>query len=344
MAACRNIRSIGSTTTGRFFCALVTFLFLSISFPLESASSSDSEENYIFGVLSVTMNDVETGIFYFSRAKIDGKIHPFAEASISSLEYFLSGSVTEKSATLTVRNLYLARARHCIPHEEKKPGRPDEVRLSLWEMKRCIGLSYYLREIYQQAESELTEVLIAKPDDTASLIIRGLTRIKRKKIPEAIIDFERAKNTGKALILTYRGIGMSWFKLGNYENSEKSFSRCLSLGDNTSNTFLLRGLSRLYQGKHISAIADFEEASRISPKRPEPMVNIGFSHYLMKNYDEAIRYFNIAIALDPNCARAYFQRALCYYNRGDHERFTADIRKALQLNPEIYYEDDDYLY
>jgi tetratricopeptide (TPR) repeat protein len=61
-------------------------------------------------------------------------------------------------------------------------------------------------------------------------------------------------------------------------------------------------------------------------------VNRGIEYYKQENDEEAIKEFNKAIEIDPNCAEAYF-------NRGKAEEFDytdraiADYSKAIELKP-----------
>jgi tetratricopeptide (TPR) repeat protein len=52
-------------------------------------------------------------------------------------------------------------------------------------------------------------------------------------------------------------------------------------------------------------------------------------------YDEAIRYYDKAIALHPEFAQSYRERGLAYSNKGDFERAVEDLTKAIELNPDF---------
>ena len=53
-----------------------------------------------------------------------------------------------------------------------------------------------------------------------------------------------------------------------------------------------------------------------------------------ENYDEALKYINKAIDINPKDYRGYFLRALIYDKRGEIISAEKDLRKALELNPE----------
>lgn len=57
----------------------------------------------------------------------------------------------------------------------------------------------------------------------------------------------------------------------------------------------------------------------------------GYNNYCQKNYPEAIDDFTKAIDLRPECASAYYNRAIIYFLRGQNIEALADITKAEHL-------------
>ena len=52
-------------------------------------------------------------------------------------------------------------------------------------------------------------------------------------------------------------------------------------------------------------------------------------------YDEAIRYYNKAIALDPASAMSYYERGVAYSSKEDFERAVEDLTRAIELDPDF---------
>ncbi len=55
--------------------------------------------------------------------------------------------------------------------------------------------------------------------------------------------------------------------------------------------------------------------------------------YNAKNYDQAVKYFNAALQVDPNNAAALQGRANCFYTQGNTSAALADYQKVLAQNP-----------
>ncbi len=52
----------------------------------------------------------------------------------------------------------------------------------------------------------------------------------------------------------------------------------------------------------------------------------------MNAHDQAIADFTKAIAIDPQCAQAYFRRSLAYYAKGDYDKAWDDVREIRSLH------------
>ena len=57
-------------------------------------------------------------------------------------------------------------------------------------------------------------------------------------------------------------------------------------------------------------------------------------YYAAKRYDEAIQYYNQAIAANPNDAKAWQGLGYCYYVKKDKPKAVDALKKAIKLNPQ----------
>jgi tetratricopeptide (TPR) repeat protein len=63
--------------------------------------------------------------------------------------------------------------------------------------------------------------------------------------------------------------------------------------------------------------------------------NIGLAHRRLGALDEALRYYELAIAADPALELPYNNRANLYSAQGRHALAVADYSRALEKNPEL---------
>ena len=69
---------------------------------------------------------------------------------------------------------------------------------------------------------------------------------------------------------------------------------------------------------------------------------IGYAYKGLKKYDDAIQYFNKAIAEDPEYALPYKERGYAYYKKQDYQKALVDFNKYVSLKEEIT--DSDFYY
>ena len=83
----------------------------------------------------------------------------------------------------------------------------------------------------------------------------------------------------------------------------------------------------LWQGITVS------ENGSLSVKNEKYYNKKGTELYDAKKYDEAIKYFDKAIKVNPKYANAYYNRGNSYRNQGQRNLAIADYTKAIALNP-----------
>jgi hypothetical protein len=59
----------------------------------------------------------------------------------------------------------------------------------------------------------------------------------------------------------------------------------------------------------------------------------GNTFYSQKNYDQAIRYYQAAVQMNPKSWKAYQGLGNCYYAKGDKAKALTNYQKALDINP-----------
>jgi tetratricopeptide (TPR) repeat protein len=95
-----------------------------------------------------------------------------------------------------------------------------------------------------------------------------------------------------------------------------------------------RGVSYAFAGKFPQALADFNQTIKLNPKYPNVWFNRGEIYYQMGNYAAAIRDYTQASALSPDDAGAVAARGHAYYRLKQYRNALADYNKAVQMNPD----------
>ena len=102
----------------------------------------------------------------------------------------------------------------------------------------------------------------------------------------------------------------------------------------TAEAYSHRSRVHCYHGDFPQALADGDEAVRMSPKLASAYCNRGRARAALDCPDEAIDDFTQAIDLDPQSSTAYCHRGRAWTEKGDLERAIDDCDQAIRLDPQ----------
>ncbi len=100
-----------------------------------------------------------------------------------------------------------------------------------------------------------------------------------------------------------------------------------------SQPYWLRGNWYAKQGRLDAAIGDLETSLRIDPRQPRAIEALGVALGTKGNPGRAMGMFDRAIAMEPNHASYYFNRAVARGSMGDKAGAIKDLHEALRLDP-----------
>lgn len=93
------------------------------------------------------------------------------------------------------------------------------------------------------------------------------------------------------------------------------------------------GLSLLYINNIAMANQHFKNAYELNNEDYQACSNIAFIADMEKRYDDAINFYDKAIAIKPSEAKGYQGKGCALIHNGKHEEALGFIQKAIQLNP-----------
>jgi tetratricopeptide (TPR) repeat protein len=128
-------------------------------------------------------------------------------------------------------------------------------------------------------------------------------------------------------------LGLSLFGLNDFDAAEARFKKAVALKSDFADSHFELGL--LYSrnpGTLQQALSEYERAVAIGYSRPEIFRNLGSVCTKLGKYEDAIRYLNKSLEIDPNYADAYFQLADAFRKSGMAEESATATRKFQELN------------
>ncbi len=127
-------------------------------------------------------------------------------------------------------------------------------------------------------------------------------------------------------------LALGWYHyhgLLEYEHALEEFS--IVQKQQPNNADLLLGIAAVQrrQGKFEEALINFKRASELDPRSSQLAYNAGETYALMRNYPQAVPYFDQAISLTPEWPLPYVYKALLYLRwQGSTEKARAILKKA----------------
>lgn len=85
------------------------------------------------------------------------------------------------------------------------------------------------------------------------------------------------------------------------------------------------------QGADTFAIQSYNQAITLDPINPNLRVSLGGMYYALGNYDQAIRAFELAVAVKPNLANSHYNLAAALREKGDIEGAINEMTTVLSL-------------
>ncbi len=142
--------------------------------------------------------------------------------------------------------------------------------------------------------------------EAGKLTKQGMEAVEQQNYKDALKLFQEAVNNNENLIMAYRGAGMAYMGLADYESAVKAFDLALDETD----------------GKMPDTVADIQlyKAS---------------AQFRMEDYEGTEDTSSEILDVEEN-ATAYFLRGASYLNEGNQERAKEDFNQAVLLTPSDY--------
>lgn len=185
----------------------------------------------------------------------------------------------------------------------------------------------------------LRDIIKIKPTDVEALTTLGNILREQKKYDEAIDTYSKAVDAtppdDKSLwgLLYFRGIGYERAK--QWPKAEADFQRALTLNPDQPLVLNYLGYSWIDQGIHLDD--GFKMLRRAVSLRPEDgfiVDSLGWAHFRLGDFDEAVRELERAISLKPSDPTINDHLGDAYWRVGRKLEAEFQWNHARDLNPE----------
>lgn len=209
-----------------------------------------------------------------------------------------------------------------------------------------------------------------KKDDTPTKVETGMSEIENQYYDKALEDFQAAIAEGDEdeLLMAYRGAGMAYLGLSQYDMAIASFDEALKrtndkmpdtkkdilyykataqykAGDYDSavavcneilgikgeaDAYYLRGASYLAGQEQERAKMDFDAAASLAPKDYDLLLNIYQCYEEQKLSATGDEYLQKALAIEASQTKDYYNRGRIYYYLGNYDSARSELTKPVE--------------
>lgn len=181
--------------------------------------------------------------------------------------------------------------------------------------------------------SIIEEGLRRSPGNLYLYWLRGLARFKMGQYDWAILDFRHVFEKWPHFIKAGLAMVTAYCKLGQHKLARKLIETMHKRDLVTDATYNAMGNICFLAGKPREAIKYYDLAIKMNPKYTIAYNNRGNIYARMGRYDEAIKNYNHAIQNDKDFAISYRNRGGVYLKMGSYKKAMDDYSRALKINP-----------
>ncbi|VVC27295.1 Tetratricopeptide repeat,Tetratricopeptide repeat-containing domain,Tetratricopeptide-like helical [Cinara cedri] len=163
------------------------------------------------------------------------------------------------------------------------------------EVLNNIGAVYFQKNDFQEACNNYHLAVCKKTDFVDCWISYILVFIKKNDVANAIRSLNMILHYRPNLCKPYLIYGYLLIKMNEIEKAILSFQRAIKLEPKWHLSWIGLGNSYALKNNLHSAIICYEKALTIKDSAIDPLINLGFIHYQLKQFDESIFYLKTAI-------------------------------------------------
>ncbi|MBE8949420.1 MAG: tetratricopeptide repeat protein [Quinella sp. 3Q1] len=187
-----------------------------------------------------------------------------------------------------------------------------------------------------QRQQEEYETLKAENERLKADFAKASNENERKKIKAASI-----KNNKQFEANQYLDKSVEMLSAGEWLSSLDESKKALELDSTNADVLANRARAHVKANELETAKDEITKAIELNPKSNEYKIILGNVYFAAGEYDNAMAYYNEALAKDKNNAEAYFQRGMIYYNRDkNYDAALAEFNTAIAKKSdyaEVYY-------
>jgi tetratricopeptide (TPR) repeat protein len=200
-----------------------------------------------------------------------------------------------------------------------------------------LGWCYNELEMYDEALETLRKEEKLKPADPARTFFEiGYAYKGLKNDSEAIVYYSKAIDEDPVYSIVYKHRGYCYYRLKQYEKALEDFKSYAGLEFDEIDDpdfWYDKGWTENDLGKYKEAVSSLQKAVKLDDTFVEAYSELGYSHYRLRQNDDALRNYRIAIGINPKDYHSLFGIADVYFdNLDNHDSAMLYYEKGVAVN------------
>jgi tetratricopeptide (TPR) repeat protein len=210
-----------------------------------------------------------------------------------------------------------------------------------------LGVEKLQKGDYSGAIGRFSQAIEINPEYSAAYSNRCLAFLNLQQYQNAVSDCNQAINLTPDNVEAYLNRGIAYYRQNNYIAAMKDNNRAIALKPHDFRAYYNRGVAIAAETlaldatsleRYQDAISDYYLALSLIPATQNYLIadiynDLGLAKFHLNNIESATQNFTLAIRLNPQDSRAYFNRGCTCGKNGDNLCAIRDFDAAVHLNP-----------
>ncbi len=201
---------------------------------------------------------------------------------------------------------------------------------------RVIGMSYYEKEDFGQAEKYLLNVTASTPQDAQVIYTLARMYIEMEQERKATPFFEKAVALNPDNSNWAYELGLLYYNNNDFKNAARLFETAAQHGFIRSNDFNENyGYALLYAGNVEKGEQLVWSVYQKKPGNKEIVRGLATTLYELRHYDRSLDYCQRLLEMDAKDGKAMYQAGLAFIKMGQKEKGQSLCDKGIEMDPSL---------
>jgi len=122
---------------------------------------------------------------------------------------------------------------------------------------------------------------------------------------------------------------------GHYMEAIVKYSKAIEAAPKNTDWIINRALCYSKRGEYSAAEEDLQRAISLSEFPSKAYLHLANIYFMQDAFDQALTYYNLFIAMEPDYGLAYYNRGLSHDRLGDLAHACSDLQRAFEMGVQV---------